>query len=55
MFREQKHLKMSIEGIAIHSGFKTKSAFYAAFKSVYNMTPTEWIEKNQKNMGQNVN
>ena len=46
MFKDQKHLEMSIEGIAMQSGFKTKSAFYAAFKSEYKMTPTEWIEKN---------
>ena len=46
MFKEQKHLEMSIEGIATQSGFKTKSAFYAAFKAEYKMTPTEWIEKN---------
>ena len=46
MFKEQKHLQMSIEGIATQSGFKTKSAFYAAFKAEYKMTPTEWIEKN---------
>ncbi len=46
MFKDQKHLEMSIEGIATQSGFKTKSAFYAAFKAEYKMTPTEWIEKN---------
>lgn len=46
MFKDQKHLEMSIEGIAMQSGFKTKSAFYAAFKLEYKMTPTEWIEKN---------
>jgi AraC-like DNA-binding protein len=47
MFRGQKHVQMSIEGIAMQSGFKTKSAFYAAFKAEYKMTPTEWIEKNK--------
>lgn len=46
MFREHKHLQMSIEGIATQSGFKTKSAFYAAFNAVHGITPTEWIEKN---------
>lgn len=46
MFREQKHLQMSIEGISKQSGFKTLSAFYAAFRAEYKMTPTEWLEKN---------
>ena len=46
MFREQKHLQMSIEGISKQSGFKTLSAFYAAFRGEYKMTPTVWIEKN---------
>ena len=39
----------SIEGLAKESGFQTKSSFYAAFKSVHNMTPMEYISKiNQK-------
>ena len=46
MFREQKHFQMSIEGISKQSGFKTLSAFYAAFRAEYKMTPTEWLEKN---------
>mgnify|MGYP000998496992 CR=1 FL=1 len=46
MFKDKKHLHMSIEGISTQSGFKIKSAFYAAFKDEYKMTPTEWIEKN---------
>ena len=46
MFREQKHFQMSIEGISKQSGFKTLSAFYAAFRAEYKMTPTVWIEKN---------
>jgi AraC-like DNA-binding protein len=45
-FINDEHKSMSIEGIAMQSGFKTKSSFYSAFKSVYNMTPTEWIAKN---------
>ena len=40
------HLTTSIEGIAERSGFKSKSIFYAAFKTEYDMTPTEWIRKN---------
>lgn len=46
MFREQKHFQMSIEGISKQSGFKTLSAFYAAFRAEYKMTPTVWIDKN---------
>lgn len=46
LFRENKHLHMSIEGISDQSGFKSKSSFYLAFRAVYQMTPTEWIAKN---------
>lgn len=35
----------SIEGLARESGFQTKSSFYAAFKSVHNMTPMQYIAK----------
>ena len=34
---------MSIEGIAAQCGFKNKSSFYAAFRSVHQMTPTDWL------------
>lgn len=40
------HLNTSIEGIASKSGFKSKSAFYLAFKSAYGVTPIEWIKMN---------
>ena len=46
LFKEGMHAQMSIEGIATVCGFKNKSRFYAAFKAEYQMTPTEWIEKN---------
>lgn len=46
LFNENAHYQMSIEGVALQSGFKTKSAFYAAFRIVHGMTPTEWIAKN---------
>jgi AraC-like DNA-binding protein len=36
---------MSIEGIALTCGFKSKSAFNAAFKKLKGVTPTEYIEK----------
>lgn len=37
----------SIEGLARESGFQTKSSFYAAFKSVHNMTPMQYISKKE--------
>jgi AraC-like DNA-binding protein len=46
LLKNDDHKSMSIEGIAMQSGFKTKSSFYSAFRSVYHMTPTEWIAKN---------
>jgi AraC-like DNA-binding protein len=45
LLEENAQSHMSIEGIAIQSGFKNKSSFYAAFRAVYHMTPTEWISK----------
>jgi len=45
LLQENAHFQMSIEGIAFQSGFKNKSSFYAAFRTVYQMTPTEWISK----------
>ncbi len=46
LFKENKHYQMSIEGIAAQCGFKNKSSFYAAFRAVHQMTPTDWIAKN---------
>jgi AraC-like DNA-binding protein len=46
LLKENAHFQMSIEGIAVQSGFKNKSSFYAAFRAVHQMTPTEWISKN---------
>ena len=40
------YVNTSIEGIAAKSGFKSKSAFYSAFKAEYGMTPVEWIKEN---------
>ena len=36
---------MSIEGIALSSGFNSKSAFNSAFKKLKGFTPSEFIEK----------
>lgn len=46
LLREGAQLHMSIEGIAMKSGFKSISAFYAAFKAEYGMTPIDWIREN---------
>lgn len=40
-----KHQQMSIEGIALTCGFKSKSAFNVAFKKLKGVTPTEYIDK----------
>lgn len=40
------YLNTSIEGIAAKSGFKSKSAFYLAFKAEYGLTPVDWIKEN---------
>ncbi|WP_459496041.1 AraC family transcriptional regulator [Aquirufa lenticrescens] len=40
------HVNTSIEGIASKAGFKSKSTFYIAFKSMHGITPVEWINKN---------
>jgi len=46
MLRDGAHLHMSIEGIALKSGFKSISTFYMAFKAEYGVTPIEWIREN---------
>jgi len=48
LFHKNLHFQMSIEGIAVQSGFKNKSSFYAAFRAIHQMTPSEWIKKNTK-------
>lgn len=40
------HHSMSIEGVGSKAGFKSKSAFYTAFKLVHGLTPMEWIKEN---------
>jgi AraC-like DNA-binding protein len=46
MFRNNSHLKISIEGIAAESGFNNRSTFYKAFREVTKTTPVEWIKEN---------
>ena len=46
LLKDNAHFQMSIEGIAIQSGFKNKTTFYSAFRAVHQMTPTDWISKN---------
>ena len=46
LFKDNKHRQISIEGIATQCGFKNRSSFYLAFKTEYEITPTEWIAKN---------
>jgi AraC-like DNA-binding protein len=46
LIREGAHLTISIEGIALKSGFKSKVPFYAAFKLETGLTPSEWIKDN---------
>lgn len=48
LIREGAHLTISIEGIALKSGFKSKVPFYAAFKTETGVTPSEWIKDNYK-------
>jgi AraC-like DNA-binding protein len=41
-----EHKKSSIDGIALKSGFKSKTSFYKAFKDEYGVTPNLWIKEN---------
>jgi AraC-like DNA-binding protein len=46
LLQEGAHVTTSIEGIASKSGFKSKTAFYTAFKAEYGLNPLEWIKGN---------
>ena len=44
------HNKYTIDAISSMSGFSSRSAFYAAFKKVTNITPTEFIRQAKNNL-----
>ena len=46
MFRNNPHLKISIEGIVAEAGFSNRATFYKALREVTNTTPIEWIKEN---------
>ncbi|MBR1667473.1 MAG: response regulator [Bacteroidaceae bacterium] len=40
--------KLDITGVSIATGFKSLSAFSTNFKSLYGVTPTEWVKRNEQ-------
>lgn len=48
LISQNAHQSLSIEGIAMQSGFKNKSTFYLAFKDEKGMTPLDWINQQEK-------
>lgn len=46
LFLENAHTTYTIESISKMTGFKSKSAFYYAFKKYTGMTPTQFIQSN---------
>ncbi|MBK7213162.1 MAG: helix-turn-helix transcriptional regulator [Bacteroidales bacterium] len=45
MLQGKEHRNLSIEGIAKVVGFQSKSSFYTAFKKATGITPTEFRER----------
>ncbi|MBW1298581.1 helix-turn-helix domain-containing protein [Aquimarina litoralis] len=43
--KEDKHKEYTVVSIGFDVGFKSKSTFYKAFKTITNFTPTEYIKK----------
>ncbi len=48
MLLDPSYDNYTIHGIALESGFNTKSSFYRAFKKLTGLTPTEFIKSKQK-------
>jgi AraC-like DNA-binding protein len=48
LLKEGKNKTLSIEGIGSQSGFSSRSNFFSTFKSEVGMTPTEYLEENNK-------
>ena len=48
LLNERQHQKYSIQGIALMAGFSSKSSFNEAFRRITGMTPSEYVEKNDK-------
>lgn len=46
ILKSSKASTLSIEGIGVESGFRSKTTFYSAFKKNVNMTPAQY--KNSK-------
>ena len=46
MLKEKKFSHLSVEGIGLEVGFKSRSTFYAAFKRETGTTPSEYRRKN---------
>lgn len=47
ILRSGSYEKMSMEGVAIEVGFKSRSGFYQSFKSFTGLTPTQFISSHQ--------
>ncbi|MEI6684060.1 MAG: helix-turn-helix domain-containing protein [Bacteroidota bacterium] len=48
LLNERQHQKYSIQGIALMAGFSSKSSFNEAFRRITGMTPSEYVENNNK-------
>ncbi len=46
LLKKGEHEKQTLLGIAFESGFNSKATFNRAFKKVMQLTPKEWMEKN---------
>jgi AraC-like DNA-binding protein len=46
LLKDPNKAHLSIEGISLDSGFKTRSSFYSAFSAVYNISPAKYRKDN---------